>query len=177
LAVVVGDLRFCHRIGVVFKLIEHKIGEFGVFGDGYYVGFEKPGNHFGEIYANDVGLRVNVVDLVVYHMRVILVVNETDFGVFAETGTIDEVVVCFEECSALWFDDFAIHHERGDHVVKDWITEFCVEIVANGENPLFWAIVVCVNHDFVDIALFLLGFEVFQNADNVGPEKLGINVE
>jgi hypothetical protein len=177
LAVIVGDFRLCHRICVIFKLIEHKFGEFGVFGDGYYVGFEESGYHFGEFNANHVWLRVNVVDLVIYHVWVVLVVDETDFGVFTETSTIDEIIICFKECGAFGFDYLAIHHEGGDDVVKDWITEFGVEIVANRENPLFGTIIVGVNHDFVDVAVFLFDAQVFKNSDDVWSEELWIKVE
>ena len=148
-----------------------------MIGDGYDVGFKKSGYHIREIYADDVGLRVNIVDLVVYHMWVVLVVDEADFGVFAEFGAVDEVVICFEECGAFRLDYFAVYHERGDDVIKNGITEFGVEIVANGENPVFGAIVVCVNHDVVDVALFLLYSQVFKDSDDIRAEKLGIEVE
>jgi hypothetical protein len=177
LAVIVGDFRLCYGVGVIFKLIEHKFGKFGVIGDGYDVGFEESGDHFSEIYANYVGLRVNVVDFVVYHVRVVLVINETDFRMFAETGTIDEVVVRFKECGAFGFDDFAIHHECGDDVVENWITEFGVEIFADRENPLFGTIVVGINHNLVYITLFLFDSQIFKNADDVWAEEFGINIE
>jgi len=148
-----------------------------VIGDGYNVGFKKSGYHIGEIYADDVGLRVNIVYLVVYHMWVILVVDEADLGVFAQFGAVDEVVICFEECRAFRLDDFAVYHERGDDVVENGITELGVEIVANGENPLFGTIVVGVNHDVVDVALFLLYSQVFKDSDDIRAEKLGIEVE
>jgi len=148
-----------------------------VFWNGYYLGFQETGDHFSEIYADNVGLRVNIVDFVIYHVGMILIVNEADFGVFAEFGAIYEVFVCFEECCAFWFYYFAIHHERGDDVVKDRITEFGVEIVANRENPVFWAIIVCVNHDFVDVTLFLFDSQVFKNSYDVWTEEFGINVE
>jgi hypothetical protein len=139
--------------------------------------FQETGDHFREIYANYVGLCVNVVDLVVYHVGMVLVIYEAYFGVFAETSTIHEVFVRFEECSAFWFNDFAIHHECGDDVVKDGIPEFGVEIITNGENPLFWTIIVGVNHDFVDVTLFLFDAQVFKNSDDIWSEKLGIKVE
>ena len=102
-----------------------------MIGDGYNVGFKKSGYHIGEIYADDVWLCVNIVDFVVYHMRVVLVVDEADFGVFAEFGAVDEVVIRFEECGAFRLDYFAVYHERGDDVVENGITELGVEIVAN----------------------------------------------
>jgi hypothetical protein len=148
-----------------------------VIGHGYDVGFQETGDHFSEIYANNIRLRINIVDLVIYHVWVILIIDEADFGVLAEFGAIHEVFVCFEECGAFWFDDFAIHHKRGNDVVENGITEFGIEIVADRENPVFWTIVICVNHDFVDVALFLFDSQVFKNSYDVWTKEFGINVE
>jgi hypothetical protein len=107
----------------------------------------------------------------------VLVVDEAYFGMFAEFRAINEVFICFEECGAFGFDDFAVYHERSDYIVKNRITKLCVEIVAYGENPIFWTIIVCVNHDFVDVSLFLFDSQVFKNSDDVWTEEFRINVE